>query len=54
MRYIFHKNPAFNQEIRNWDVSNVSTFMAMFSQATRMNAAPWNAPESPDASWFNQ
>ena len=45
---------AFNQEFRNWDVSNVTTMDNMFYEETLMNVSPWNAPWTPDASWFNQ
>ena len=54
MHALFTEAAAFNQEIRNWDVSNVNYFGSMFFWATKMNASPWNAPDTPDASWFNQ
>ena len=54
MGYMFYNATVFNQDIRNWDVSNVISFMGMFDQSPLMNAAPWNAPITPDASWFNQ
>ncbi len=54
MYQMFRKAFVFNQEIRNWDVSSVTMFDDMFTDATLMNASPWNAPTTPDASWFNQ
>jgi len=55
MKYMFRDAQAFNQEIRTWDVSNVTTFSSMFdSNSLLMIIAPWNAPFTPDASWFNQ
>jgi len=52
MEYMFKQATAFNQDISNWDVSSVTNFDLMFSDATLMNASPWNAPDTPDASWF--
>jgi len=45
---------SFNQDIRIWNVSGVLSgkFLNMFRHATLMNAAPYNAPNTPDASWF--
>jgi len=54
MKYIFYNAFSFNQDIRVWSVSNVTNFTNMFKGAPRMNESPWNAPDTPDASWFNQ
>lgn len=56
MSYMFAYNSQFSHDIRSWNVSSVSDFTKMFltSQVVPsvMSAAPYNAPETPEASWF--
>jgi len=52
MSYMFRNCRVFNQEIRNWTVSSVSYFYNMFSGATAMKAAPYNAPDEPTTAFF--
>jgi len=54
MNEMFRDAQSFNQEIRNWDVSNVNSnaFWSMFMSATLMKTSPWDAPDTPSASWF--
>ena len=37
MSYLFNGNTSFNQDISNWDVSNVTNMSVMFNGATSFN-----------------
>ena len=54
MKDMFGYASVFNQEIRSWVVTSVEEgkFDSMFTGATAMNGAPYNAPETPPAAWF--
>jgi surface protein len=44
MQWMFNKNHKFNQDIENWDVSNVKNMEGMFYEAKKFNQnlGAWN------------
>ena len=52
MSYMFNGATVFNRDIRIWIVSSVTDFTNMFNGATAMNGSTYNAPNTPDATWF--
>jgi surface protein len=55
MRYMFNSSSAFNQDIRGWDVTSVTSFGGMFMNATAMisnfgSTPNWNV--TPTSAWF--
>ena len=51
MTCMFDGATAFDQDIRMWDVGNVTAFGQMFAGATLM-IANYSAPSTPTAAWF--
>ena len=55
MRYMFNYATSFNQDIRAWNVDNVTDFNQMFAGATAMISAYSSTPNwsvVPSAAWF--
>ena len=50
--FMFNEATNFEQDIRRWNVDNVTDFFWMFQGATKMGTA-YSAPITPTASFFN-
>ena len=52
MRYMFYNSESFNQNLNDWDVSNVTNMQYMFSQATSFNGdlSSWDVSNATDMS----
>ncbi len=55
MSYMFYRDSAFNQDISNWDTSNVNNMSYMFkdNSAFNFNLSSWCVQSVTNSGYFN-